>query len=175
MDLMKIAVDPGKELNGVEVRPWKDDTVLIVARYNNSAFRALQVQLMEPLIAAAGRDGISTEQAEIVLAKTMAKTLLLGWTGLFINGQEIKYSPNKCQELLLDARFIDFKEIVMNEAQTLEHYRLKDLEGDLGNLKRSSSTTLAGRSNGKNSSKTSKKKKRQAGRPRPAARSSKNI
>jgi len=175
MDLMELAVDPRKELEGAEVRPWNDDTVLIVARYNNAPFRALQSKLMDPLVQGAGRDGISTEQAEQVLSKCMAKTVLLGWKGLFINGEEILYSPNKCQELLLDGRFIDFKEVVMREAQNLEHYRLKSLEQDLGNLPRSSAMPRTGRSSGKSSSKTSKKKKARGGRRPQTDRSSKST
>jgi len=162
MDLMSLAVNPTKEIEGTEVTPWNDDTVLIVARYNNSPFRAMQARLMEPLVAMAGRDGITTEQSEKVLGKCMAGTILLGWRNLLLDGKEIPYSKEKSRELMLDPRFIDFKEVVMIEAQTLENYRLHNLEEDLGNSEGSLSTVQGGRKSNKNSSKASKKKSRKA-------------
>lgn len=171
MDLMEIAVDPRRELEGAEVYPWNDKTMLLVARYNNAPFRALQNKLMNPLVQAAGKEGISVEQAAVVLGKCMAKTILLGWSGLFIDGKEVEYTPNKCQEILLDPRFIDFKEAVMREAQDLDHYRLQSLEDDLGNLPGSSATEQTGRSSSKSSSKQSRKKKAQGGRRQRTVRS----
>jgi len=133
MDLIKIASDPQKELEGTEVTPWDDETVLVIARYNNSKFRNMQARLMEPHIRAAGRKGVSTEQANEILSKCIAKTILLGWRNLSLEGQPVEYSEEKALELLRDERLADFKETVMAEAQDFENYRLAAFEEDLGN------------------------------------------
>jgi hypothetical protein len=144
VDLINLAVDPEKELDGAECWPWEDDTMLIVARYNNPKFRNMQARLMEPYIRKMGRKGVTTEQAEAILVRCMAKTLLLGWDNLSLEGEEVEYTPEKALELLQDARLADFKEIVMLESQNMENYRLEALEEDLGNSETSLDTTADG-------------------------------
>jgi len=144
MDLINLAVDPERELNGAEVRPWEDETVLTIARYNNPKFRDMQARLMEPYVRKAGRKGVSTAQAEEILARCMAKTLLLGWENLKLEGEVVEYSKEKALELLSDTRLADFKEVVMLESQNLENYRLEALEEDLGNSETSSDTMQDG-------------------------------
>lgn len=133
MDLMSIAVNPELEIGGAWVEPWEDGTELLVARYNNTEFRKVQARLMEPAIKLAGRGGVSTEEAENILSRTLAKTVLLGWKKLFIDSKEVKYTAKRCMEIMTDPRFIDFKETVMRESQTMEHYRLQALEADAKN------------------------------------------
>ncbi len=144
MDLINLAVNPEKEVHGAEVHPWDDETMLIIARYNNPEFKRMQARLMDPYIRKAGRKGVSTIQAEVILGRCMAKTILLGWEHLSLEGKAIEYSPEKCLELLSDKRLADFKEVVMLESQSQENYRLEALEDDLGNSKASSDTTQDG-------------------------------
>lgn len=144
MDLIQLAVSPERELGGAEVFPWNDETMLLIARYNNQKFRAMQARLLEPYIRKQGRKGVTDKQAEKILVKCMAKTILLGWENLKVEGQLVEYSEDKAIELLSDPRLADFKEIVMFESQSLEHYRLESLEEDLGNLEASSVIEASG-------------------------------
>lgn len=143
MDLMSIAIDPSKEIQGAKVEIDRE-TSLVVARYNNKEFRKLQAKLMDPYIRTAGQDGVTTEQAEEILATCLAETVLLGWEGLKLAGEEVPYSTAKAKELLQDPRFIDFKEIVMIQSQMMENYRLEALEEDLGNSEGSLDTAQDG-------------------------------
>lgn len=168
MDLINIAVDPVKELAGARIKV-DDKTTLIVARYNNPAFRKLQAKLMEPYIRKGGEADTSTEEAEEILSKCMAETILLGWENLYLEGELVEYSKEKALELFMDPRLIDFKEIVMLHSQTQANYRLASLKDDLGNSESSSITPPDGQRNGRSSSKKSKKKiqaarRQQAGR-----------
>lgn len=165
MDLFNIAVDPDKEVYGAEV-DVDGETTLIIARFNNPKFRKLQAKLMEPYIRAEGRKGVTTEQAEDILSRCLAKTVLLGWKGLKLNGSDVPYSEEKALEILSDPRFADFKEMVVTQAQIQSNYRLEAMEDDLGNSGPSSTTRVAGQKNGKSSSKGSKKKRVSGGRRR---------
>ena len=132
MDLRELAVDVDREVAGAEVE-IDDETTLVVARYNNTPFRKMQNRLLEPYARRGGRSkGVTEAQAERILTKCLAKHILLGWTGLKLNGEEIVYSPEKCLEVLSDPSLADFKELVMVEAQNLENYRIEDEEEDLG-------------------------------------------
>lgn len=170
MDLAKIAVDPSKELHGAKVR-LDGETTIVVARFNNTLFREKQAALMEPLIQTQGRKGVTTEQAEDILAECMAETILLGWEGLYIAGREIPYSKAVAMKILKDPRFLDFKERVMLEAQRQENYRLADLEDDLGNFVPSSITPVDGQGNNRSSSRESRKRSQEQ-RPQQAGQGS---
>ncbi len=134
MDLIKLAIDPHRELHGARVHPWDDETFLIIARYNNPAFRKMQNDLMEPYLK---EGGVDIEQAEEILSKCMAHTICLGWGELRVEGKLVEYSPEQALEYFADPRLADFKETVMMESQRLDHYRLQSLEEDLGNSERS--------------------------------------
>lgn len=139
MDLRDLATDPDKEVHGARIEV-DDETILIIARFNNKAFRQLQGKLMAPIARKAGKKGVTDKQADRVLNKVMAKTILVGWEGLKLNGELVEYSPEKAEKIFADERFADFKERVLFESQQLEHFRLQDVEADLGNSPASSST-----------------------------------
>lgn len=157
MDLMDNATDPGLEVEGTAVNV-DDETTLYIARWNNPEHVKIQAKLLKPYHKEGGDGSISTDQADQVLCRCLADTILKGWTGLKIDGEEITYSVKTSYNLLRDRRFRQFKETVMQLSRREEYFRLKKLEDDLGNLKLPSNGERDGQRNSKSSSKTSKKK-----------------
>lgn len=158
MDLMEYASNPATEIAGVEIS-IDDDTTITVAAYGNRKFRAMRNRLLEPLQNSAGRAGITTDQADKVLEKCIAKCILLGWSGLKIQGEDFPYSTENCLKLLSDPRFKSFKELVMGHAADGEHFKLERLEEDLGNFGNGANTAPVGQ---RSNVKPSKRKKRKA-------------
>ena len=157
MDLMEFASNPELEIAGVEIK-IDDETTIIVAAYGNKKFRSMRNRLLEPLTNAAGKKGITTDQADRVLEKCIAKCILLGWEGLKIEGKDFPYSAENCLKLLTDPRFKSFKELVMGHAADGEHFKLERLEDDLGNFGSGASTARAGTQPSAQRSKRKKKK-----------------
>jgi hypothetical protein len=151
MDLMDIAVDPAKEIQGAVCKIDKT-THLVVARWNNIPFLKMQAELTAPYIKPGG-EGVDEEIATAILAKCVAKYILLGWEGLTIDGVDIPYSEQAVIDIFTDDRFRPFQERVLKESQRMENYRLEKFEGDFGNLKKQSSTRQRGRKKGRTSSK----------------------
>lgn len=148
MDLSEIAVDPQKETAGAEIKV-DEETTLVIARFNNPEFRKYRNKLIEPYQTAARRGEITDEEASDVLNKALSKHVLLGWKGLKIEGKEIEYSEEKAYQLFSDPQFRQFREIVMQESQTLENFKLEKIEEDLGNSNRPSNTGRGGRKSSK--------------------------
>lgn len=153
MDLMEFATDPELETEGAEIKV-DSKTTLWIARYNNPKFFAMQQRLSEPAQKAAGRKRVSDKKAQQILTKCMAKHILKKWTGLYIDGKEVEYSPAKCLEILSDPRFKTFKEDILAESQDIENFRLEKFEDDLGNSGGPSTTQSDGQKSSKDSSKT---------------------
>lgn len=143
MDLINFATDPTKEVEGARIEV-DGETTLIIARYDNKAFRKLRSKLLEPYVTARGRKGATEEQAQEVLERCLGETVLLGWEGLMLDGEEVPYSKEKAIELMKDPRLVDFKEMVMYQSQLLENYRLEAFEEDLGNSETLSDTEQDG-------------------------------
>ena len=165
MDLFSIATDPKKELEGAEVKV-DDETTLIIARFNNKEYAKAQEKFMRPYMNSKKKGKMSTKQADEILSRCMAKTILLGWTSLKIDGKEIPYSEENAYNILSDPRFANFRGLVLGHAREEEHYRLERLEEELGNYGRPSNTMPDGLESKGSSSKQSKKKvrgKRQQG------------
>ena len=155
MDLMNYASDPVVELEGARVE-LDDVTTIVVARYGNDKFRNMRNRLIEPYQRKSGKEVMNTKQADAVLVKCLAATILLGWEGLFIDGEEFPYSRENAELILGDPRFKQFKEVVVQESNNQENYRLERLEDDLGNFGKSSSTAHAGKKSSKKRTKRSK-------------------
>ena len=152
MDLREFKTDPTLEEEGKEI-VVDETTTIKIARYNNPAMRKMQERISEPYQKVVGRGKISDKTAGVILARCMAKHILKGWTGLFLDGEEIPYSEEKALELLTDPTLNDFKEQVLFESQKMENYREERLEEDLKNSPRPSSTAHGGRKSSKSSSK----------------------
>jgi len=154
VDLRDYKTNPQTEVEG-KVIDIDEHTSITIARFNNPAFRRMQARISEPYQKAIGRGKISDETANKILSRCMAKHLVMGWTGLVLDGEEVPYSQEKCLELLLDPTLADFKESLLLESQRIENYREERLDSDLKNSGKSSTTTADGPKSVKTSSRQS--------------------
>jgi|APSaa5957512535_1039671.scaffolds.fasta_scaffold126834_1 hypothetical protein len=101
-----------------------DDAELLVAPENNLAFQS--ASLHEFRISDIDGEGLSDRSAHEVVtldAKLKAKTILLDWKNVFIDGSEIPYSEEKAVEILTD--YPQFREAVEDFARKLADTRQK--------------------------------------------------
>lgn len=118
----KYATDTNAELNGT----WRDiegGARLLIARMNNNRYGKLLGKLFKVHQQVLESD---TDQADEVSDKVMievvAKTILLGWSGLSYKGVPIEYSVENAEKLLAHAQF---RQLVMSLANEVEAYRAK--------------------------------------------------
>ena len=128
----KFATDETKEECGVEVSLGKGVN-LVIARANNAAFMKL-IQEEADRVAEQSMK-LSEEDAETLdkdsMLAVLAKTILLGWSGVSYKGKPMKYSVDNAKTLL---RHKDFRKLVMEHANDFEHYKAKLEDVDEKNL-----------------------------------------
>ncbi len=128
----KFATDETKEECGVEVS-LGEGVSLTVARANNANFlKRIQEQADE---VAEKSIALSAEDAEILdkqaMTRVLAETVLLGWKGVAYKGKIVKYSTDNAVMLLTHK---DFRRLVMEHANNMDHYRAKLEDADEKNL-----------------------------------------
>ncbi len=117
------ATDEEAELKGVEF-PIGKSGKLLIARANNRNYAKVLSKFVD-----ANRDGLENPDEDAaadlndkVLAQVMARTILLGWSGLSFKGVHVEYSVEKAEELLAVK---DFRRKVAELASSMEAYRVK--------------------------------------------------
>ena len=63
--------------------------------------------------------------------KAISETVLIGWKGIKVHGKDVKHSPEKAEELMI--QFPDFQEDVITAATTHETFRREAIEENEGN------------------------------------------
>ena len=119
----KFATNETKEECGTEVSLGKDVS-LLVARAGNSKFLKL-IQEEADRVAEQSASVSEAEAAKIdkdAMTFVLAKTILLGWKGVAYKGKPIKYSVVNAAKLLAHK---DFRKLVMEHANELDHFRAK--------------------------------------------------
>lgn len=120
-DLRKLfAVDEKKEQEGI----WEDvgDGVrVLVARIGNPLYTKEVTKLMRPYRRGIRRGSVQDDVIEAAITKAMAKTILLGWEGLEIDGVPIEFSPEKAQEILFE--FKEFRDLISDIANELDAFK----------------------------------------------------
>ena len=123
----KFATDETKEECGTTVH-LGEGVSLLIARAGNANFLKL-VQEEADRVAEESVAVSEDKAAEIdkeAMLFVLAKTILLGWEGVAYKGKPIKYSVPNAVKLL---RHKEFRKLVMEHANDLDHYRAK-LEDD---------------------------------------------
>lgn len=131
MDLEKeFGTDKKKEQEGtwLPLEIGKSGEVLI-ARIQNVNWRRLARKLPKSIRKQMNDDLLPEGTLDEITAEMMSKTIVLGWRGLTINGQEVEYSPETCMEILL--KYPDFRIRLYDMASDMENFRVKELT-DLG-------------------------------------------
>jgi len=137
-DLTKLfKTDEKLEISGV----WEDvgnGIRVKVARFNNTAHKRVMEQLMKPHQHAMRTKSMSEEVAEKLLVKGMAKTILLDWEGVEVDGKPIQHSVKNAEQILSD--FKDFRDLISNISTSMEIYRIQETE----ETEKNSETTSTG-------------------------------
>ena len=145
------ATDPTKEIEGV----WSDDLggglKLKVARLKNPNFRKLYQKLTKPHERQIRNRTLDEATENSILAKCLAKTVLLGWEKLVLDKEEVPYSEAAALKILSDPELADFRDQVVDLASDAELFRQEHLEQAEKNL----SSGSDGMSNGENTSNSS--------------------
>ena len=118
----QFATDEALESNGTIFKLGAEAEVL-VARSGNRKFSKLitsQVALNKQTLDA--EDDNVDSVSDTILIDVMAKTILLGWKGLFFKGQEIPYTFDNAKKLL---GIKDFRRQISKFADDMSAYKFK--------------------------------------------------
>ena len=145
------ATDPIKEIEGV----WTDDLggglQLRIARLKNPNFRKLYQKLTKPYERQIRNRTLDDATENAILAKCLAKTVLLDWKNMKVAGEIIPYSYEAALKILSDDTLGDFRDQVVDLANEVELFRAEQMEEAEKNLPAGSN----GISNGENTSASS--------------------
>ncbi len=147
----RYATDPIKEIEGV----WTDDLggglQLRIARLKNPNFRKLYQKLTKPYERQIRNRTLDDATENAILAKCLAKTVLLDWKNMKVVGEVIPYSYEAALKILSDDTLGDFRDQVVDLANEVELFRAEQMEEAEKNLPAGSNGT----SNGENTSASS--------------------
>ena len=123
---MKITpVDSAKEIEGVEVDYY--GVKLKVARSNNKQFVKHFRKATDDLRKPAGQT-ITNEEFEEATMFAMSRSILVGWSNFFMDGEEIEYSHDNALKLLKGDH--DVREFISNFANRIDNFMI-DKEDEL--------------------------------------------
>ncbi|NQW12223.1 MAG: hypothetical protein HQ481_20345 [Alphaproteobacteria bacterium] len=149
MDLNRFKADTTLEDEGVWTPIDADGGAeLKVARIGNRRYRETMARRLKPYRRALRAGTLDDSVTERITAEVLAETVLLDWRRLERDGEELVYSPAVAVELMKDAAYKDFRDLVVEMASDLENYRQRDLE----EAEKNSSTSSAGSSTGRSKS-----------------------
>lgn len=122
MDLSKFTTDINLEEDGKWIE--LDETSSIrVARLGNSKYKEKFTAISAPYLTAIRSKTLSDSVADKLLAESLGYTVLVDWKGLTIDGEAIPYSNKTATEILLDPKYKDFREMVVNIATDMDVYK----------------------------------------------------
>lgn len=132
MDLSQFETDRQLEADGVWVDIGDEDgTQLLIARIGNPNFNRLLRNRMKPHRNLLQRDALPIETQEKILNEVMSETILLGWKNLKYKGKKVNFSTDRALELI--SEIPDFRELVMEVANSMETFRIVEAEEDVKN------------------------------------------
>lgn len=132
MDLKRFRTNTATEIDG----RWEqltDGSRIKVARWGNPKFvRALDdEQAPYRTLISSGKLPADIDRA--ILDRVAAKTILVDWEGLELDGEALDYSSDTAFLLLNDPELHEFRELVFNLARQGDGYRKEADKDELGN------------------------------------------
>lgn len=124
--------DPDLEENGVDV-PLADGVTIKLARWGNKRFNALFKKLIAPhrhLLRA--QQEIPEAVMTDIMIRTMAHTIILGWSGVLYQGKPMEFSPENAATLLKASKV--FQDRVTGMSQDIKTFQRSEVEDDKGNF-----------------------------------------
>jgi len=132
MDLSQFETDRQLETDGVWVDIGDEDgTQLLIARIGNPNYNRLMRAKLKPHKNLLQRDAMPLETQERMLNEVMSETVLLGWKNLKYKGKKVNYSTARALELITDIP--DFRDLVLEIANSMETFRVVEVEEDVKN------------------------------------------
>lgn len=128
-----------------------DGLKLKLARLRNPEFRKMYQRALKPYQQQIRRGTLDPSIEEGIINKCVAKTVLLDWKKLNLDGEAIPYSTENALRILSDPDLTDFRDLVVELASDAELFREENLEDASKNLLTGSSGTQ----NGENTSPSS--------------------
>ena len=134
-DIRKLyGTDENKETDGI----WQDmgDGIKVkIARIGNPKYQKLFQKISKPHRKAIRRGTLKEDVAEKLMIECMAKTIVLDWKNIEVDGKVLPYSVENAIQILTD--FKDLKEYINDFANEMEAYMQEDAEEGEENLKNS--------------------------------------
>lgn len=130
MDLRNFAIDIKAETEGV----WLPcgDAQLKIGRLNSPAYKEAFAKAARPFSALAKAGILKDQDARNIVAEALAKTVLLDWKNLKLDGVELPYSQAKAQELLSNPEFDSFVKLVNDLAENEANFRQEEISKEMG-------------------------------------------
>lgn len=112
--------------------PLADEGQVRVARLGNAAFKAEVLRLKKPHTHALRHGGgqAIVDLLNDITCKAMARTILVDWANIKMDGVDIPYSQEKAYELLRD--YPDFQETISVLAVERDNFSPEDKEEVVG-------------------------------------------
>ena len=116
--LSALKVDPVAARDGIWF-DWLQGGRLKIARIGNPAFDARLRALMDEC-----QERGDTPNQDAMTQRAIAETVLVDWEGIEAdNGKPLKWSADKCHDLLTDEALNDLYKFVLIKAGETAHYR----------------------------------------------------
>lgn len=124
------ATNPELEVNGTWFDLGKGASILVARADNWKHNQALGAALEQHQEALGTKDQAAHDLSQSVMAEVFAKSILLGWKGMFYRGAAIDYNQANAVMLLSHQ---DFRVLVGRKASQFDAYKLK-AEGEQGKV-----------------------------------------
>lgn len=129
MDLNKFKTSGELSQNGVTVEIAEGSTVT-VARSGNENFNKKIRAVAKKF--GVGFKNLPEEKLERLLMECYVGTVLLGWSGLKKDGEDLLFSIAAGVELMLDKEYVDFRTLIENLANEPETFRKEVIDAVVG-------------------------------------------
>lgn len=118
------------ENEGVWVN-YGDDIEFRIARIGNPSFKRYYKQLLAPYGGPDRIDVISDNKADKIVTKVIAKTVLLDWKNVQVDGEDVPYTVESAEQFLLQyPDLLSFVTDVASKQETYKEVRDKELMGN---------------------------------------------
>jgi len=127
-DLNSLRTNEDLENSGV----WRElgnGAKLLLARLGNAEFSKMFAELVQPYAETGTKVPVDVQKE--VSVKCLARTVLLGWEGIFDGETPLEYSYDNAVRVLTEIK--DFRELVLKLAADLDAYKDKKDEELVGN------------------------------------------
>jgi len=124
------AVDTAAEEEGVWVDAYGME--FLIAKVGNDRWKALQKKLNKRAYGSFSRkkDKQDDEKNVEIMVECLARTCVLDWKKVTLDGKDVKFSEDKCLEIVKDKRFRLLTEFLLDAAMDEARFMEEEIEED---------------------------------------------